>query len=48
MKIKFVLNGEPMEREVEGGRRLLDFLREDLHLTELRKGAGRANAAPVP
>ncbi len=40
MKIKFVLNGEPMEREVEGGRRLLDFIREDLHLTGTKEGCG--------
>ena len=40
MRIKFILNGEPMEREVEGGRRLLDFLREDLHLTGAKEGCG--------
>ena len=40
MKIKFILNGEPMEMNVEGGRRLLDLLREDLHMTGTKEGCG--------
>ncbi len=40
MRISFLLNGRPMEMEVQGERRLLDFLREDLHLTGTKEGCG--------
>lgn len=40
MRISFLLNGKPMEMEVQGERRLLDFLREDLHLTGTKEGCG--------
>lgn len=40
MRISFLLNGPPMEMEVQGERRLLDFLREDLHLTGTKEGCG--------
>ena len=40
MRICFLLHGRPMEMEVQGERRLLDFLREDLHLTGTKEGCG--------
>lgn len=40
MRISFLLNGRPMEMDVQGERRLLDFLREDLHLTGTKEGCG--------
>ena len=40
MKIEFTLNGEKLCREVRPDRRLLDFLREDLHLTGTKEGCG--------
>ena len=40
MRISFLLNVRPMEMEVQGERRLLDFLREDLHLTGTKEGCG--------
>ena len=40
MRISFLLNGKPMEMEVQGERRLLDFQREDLHLTATKEGCG--------
>jgi carbon-monoxide dehydrogenase small subunit len=36
----FTVNGEPVEVEVTGMRRLLDVLREDLNLTGTKEGCG--------
>jgi carbon-monoxide dehydrogenase small subunit len=36
----FTLNGEPVEVEATGMRRLLDVLREDLNLTGTKEGCG--------
>ena len=40
MKISFVINGEYKEMNVRPEKRLLDFLREDLHLTGAKEGCG--------
>ena len=40
MKLKFTLNGRPMSIEADGSRRLIDFLRDDLHLTGTKEGCG--------
>ena len=40
MKINFVLNHKPIELDVNPTRRLLDVLREDLHLTGTKEGCG--------
>lgn len=40
MNLRFTLNGVPVEREVPGEKRLLDFIREDLHLTGTKEGCG--------
>jgi carbon-monoxide dehydrogenase small subunit len=40
MRISFAVNGEPVEVEVAGMRRLLDVLREDLGLTGTKEGCG--------
>lgn len=40
MLLNFVLNGDTMALDVPGERRLLDFLREDLHLTGTKEGCG--------
>lgn len=40
MKIDFLLNGRKVEIEVSGEKRLLDFIREDLHLTGTKEGCG--------
>lgn len=40
MEIKFILNGKPAVADVPGDRRLLDFIREDLHLTGTKEGCG--------
>jgi len=40
MLLNFVLNRENMTIETPGERRLLDFLREDLHLTGTKEGCG--------
>jgi len=37
---RFVINGDPVEVEVPGMRRLLDVLREDLALTGTKEGCG--------
>jgi carbon-monoxide dehydrogenase small subunit len=37
---RFFVNGEPVEVEVPGMRRLLDVLREDLSLTGTKEGCG--------
>lgn len=41
MKIQFVLNGVSKSMEVQPERRLLDFIREDLHLTGTKEGCGQ-------
>lgn len=40
MIIHFTLNGRPEAVEAPGERRLLDFIREDLHLTGTKEGCG--------
>ena len=40
MTYRFVLNGDPVEVEAPGMRRLLDVLREDLALTGTKEGCG--------
>jgi carbon-monoxide dehydrogenase small subunit len=40
MSYRFFVNGEPVEVEVPGMRRLLDVLREDLALTGTKEGCG--------
>jgi carbon-monoxide dehydrogenase small subunit len=38
--MRFTLNGTPVLLDVVGSRRLLDVLREDLHLTGTKEGCG--------
>jgi len=40
MSFTFTVNGEPVEVEATGMRRLLDVLREDLQLTGTKEGCG--------
>ena len=40
MKIRLTVNGRSYEREVDAETRLLDLLREDLHLTGTKEGCG--------
>jgi aerobic carbon-monoxide dehydrogenase small subunit len=40
VKVAFSVNGEPVELDVPGMRRLLDALREDLRLTGTKEGCG--------
>ena len=40
MKIRLTVNGKPFEREVDAETRLLDLLREGLHLTGTKEGCG--------
>ena len=40
MKIRLTVNGKPFKREVDTETRLLDLLREDLHLTGTKEGCG--------
>jgi carbon-monoxide dehydrogenase small subunit len=40
MSFRFSVNGEPVEVEATGSRRLLDVLREDLGLTGTKEGCG--------
>ncbi len=40
MTIRFTLNGQAYERDVEGHRTLLHFLREDLGYTGTKEGCG--------
>jgi carbon-monoxide dehydrogenase small subunit len=40
MTYRFLINGDPVEVEVPGMRRLLDVLREDLALTGTKEGCG--------
>lgn len=49
MKIRFVLNGESIERDVDATKTLLDFLRDDMKLTGTKKGCeiGECGACTV-
>ena len=38
--MRFTLNGRPVSLDGSGSRRLLDVLREDLHLTGTKEGCG--------
>ena len=38
MTLNFIVNGKPVTLETEPDRRLLDILREDLHLTGTKEG----------
>lgn len=40
MKISFTLNGKEIQIDVPPDRRVLDILREDLHLTGTKEGCG--------
>ena len=40
MEIRFKLNGKDTVMDVDATKRLLDFLREDLHLTGVKEGCG--------
>lgn len=49
MKLTFELNGKPVSMEADSSRRLLDFIREDLHLTGTKEGCsiGECGACTV-
>lgn len=38
--LELIVNGKVVSEHVHGGRRLLDFLRDDLHLTGTKEGCG--------
>jgi carbon-monoxide dehydrogenase small subunit len=40
VNVRFLVNGDPVELDVPGMRRLLDVLREDLGLTGTKEGCG--------
>jgi len=40
MRIRFTINGQTVEREAPADTRLLDLLRDDLHLTGTKEGCG--------
>jgi carbon-monoxide dehydrogenase small subunit len=40
VSVRFLVNGDPVEVEAPGMRRLLDLLREDLGLTGTKEGCG--------
>ena len=40
MKLRFILNGQAVELEAPPEKRLIDLLREDLHLTGAKEGCG--------
>ncbi len=40
MHLNVMVNGEEIDREVEGSKRLIDFLRKDLLLTGTKEGCG--------
>lgn len=42
-KIKFTLNHKQIEVDVDPSKRLLDFLREDMHLTGVKEGCGEGS-----
>ncbi|RJX33360.1 MAG: (2Fe-2S)-binding protein [Desulfarculus sp.] len=41
MKLRFTLNGRPVELETPSDRRVVDLLREDLGLTGVKEGCGQ-------
>ena len=43
MQIRFTLNNQAVEATVEGGKRLVDFLREDMGLTGTKVGCGEGD-----
>lgn len=43
MQIRFTLNNQAVETTVEGGKRLVDFLREDMGLTGTKVGCGEGD-----
>ena len=49
MTLNFIVNGKPVTLETEPDRRLLDILREDLHLTGTKEGCaeGECGACTV-
>lgn len=49
MKINYILNGKQVTDDVPGERRLLDYIREDLHLTGTKEGCaiGECGACTV-
>lgn len=40
MKIGCTINGKPIERDIDPDMRLLDFIRETLHMTGTKEGCG--------
>lgn len=40
MRIECVINGQHVERDIDANTRLLDFIRETLHLTGTKEGCG--------
>lgn len=38
VRMKLTVNGQPVDMQVKGDRRLIDFLRDDLHLTGAKEG----------
>lgn len=40
MHMELTVNGEPVSTFVKGGRRLIDFLRDELHLYGTKEGCG--------
>ena len=42
-KIRFTLNHKKIEVEVDPSRRLLDFIREDMHLSGTKEGCGEGS-----
>ena len=40
MKIQCIINGQHVEQDIEADMRLLDFIRETLHLTGTKEGCG--------
>lgn len=40
MRIQCVVNGQSFDRDIDAGTRLLDFIRETLHLTGTKEGCG--------
>ena len=40
VRMELKLNGKPVSHVVNGGRRLIDFLRDDLHLYGTKEGCG--------
>ncbi len=42
-KIKFNLNNVEMEIDIDPSRRLIDFLREDMHLSGTKEGCGEGS-----